>query len=78
MSEKFRRRYFTGVVRIFEMLLADLIDFLLGDEGMFQQQLGAVNMAGCLKDACGKETDHAELALAQVSDHRCLDFFVLV
>ena len=78
MSEKFRRRYFTSVVRIFKMFLADFIDFLLSDEGVFQQQLGAVNMASCLEDAGGKETDHPELALAQVSDHRCLNFLVLV
>ena len=36
MGEELRRSYFPGVVRIFKMFLADLIDFLLSDEGVFQ------------------------------------------
>jgi len=39
MSEKFRRRYFTGVVRIFKMFLARSHRFFWADESMLEQKL---------------------------------------
>ncbi|KAF0155827.1 MAG: hypothetical protein FD159_2004 [Syntrophaceae bacterium] len=78
MGEEFRRSHFTGIVRVFEMFFAQLVDFLLGNYGILKQKLGAVYMAYGIEDSSGKETDHAELTLSQVSGHCSLNFLILI